>query len=250
MVPTSHHFLKPHWPAPTRVQAWMTTRRGGMSQGSYAGCNLALHVGDDPQAVAWNRAWVQKQLALPQAPCWLDQVHGNRVLTATCWHPGAQADGLVSMACGEVLAILVADCLPILLCHRDGSAIAALHAGWRGLAAGIIERGVMAMGCDPREVMAWVGPGISQTHYRIGAEVASRLAAALPVAGQALRPSDKDHMLADLPQMARLALEVAGVASISMSSCCTAQDATRWFSYRRDGATGRMAALIWLAGAC
>ena len=250
MESTPHHFLKPHWPAPARVQAWMTTRQGGVSQGPYASCNLAGHVGDDPQAVSWNRAWVQGQLALPRAPCWLDQVHGNRVLTTAQWHPGVQADGLVSMATGEVLAILAADCLPILLCHRDGHAIAALHAGWRGLAAGIIERGVVAMGCDPRDLMAWVGPGISQTHYRIGMDVASRLAAALPSAGQALRPSGKEHMLADLPQMARLALEAAGVTSISMSSCCTVQDAAHWFSYRRDGTTGRMAALIWLIEAC
>lgn len=242
-------FLQPDWPAPPQVKAWMTTRHGGVSQGPYASCNLALHVGDDPQAVIRNRGWVQEQLALPQAPFWLDQVHGNRVLPAALWQPGVRADGLVSTMPGEVLAILTADCLPLLLCHRSGEgAIAALHAGWRGLAAGIVQEGVAAMGCDPGELLAWVGPGISQDCYRIGEDVAERLMASLPYAHQALQRCGVDAWRADLSCMARLALQACGVAAVSISGCCTAQDATRWFSYRRDGTTGRMAALIWLAG--
>lgn len=240
-------FLQPDWPAPSRVRAWMTTRRGGVSQGPYASCNLAGHVGDDPQAVARNRAWVQERLGLPQEPCWLDQVHGNLVLPASAWHPGIQADGLVSNTPGQVLVILTADCLPVLLCHKEGHAIAALHAGWRGLAAGIIARGVAALGGEPDDLLAWVGPGISQRHYRVGQEVAARLSQTLPFSSQALQPCGPGSYLADLAQVARLALQSCGVGSVVMSGWCTMHDASRWFSYRRDGTTGRMAALMWIA---
>lgn len=240
-------FVRPDWPAPSRVRAWMTTRRGGVSKGPYASCNLAGHVGDDPQAVAQNRAWVQQRLGLPQEPCWLEQVHGNLVLPASAWRSGVQADGLVSHSPGQVLAILTADCLPVLLCHKEGHAIAALHAGWRGLAAGIIERGIAALGCAPDELMAWVGPGIGPRHYRVGEEVAKQLSQALPSFREALQPCGEGSYLADLAQMAHLALQACGVGLVVMSGRCTMQDASRWFSHRRDGVTGRMAALIWIA---
>ena len=177
-------FLLPNWPAPSAVRAALTTRLGGVSRGPYRSLNLGERCGDDPGAVAENRQRVSKALALPASPAWLHQAHGRRVVVASApAQPSVEADGSVAFAPGVVCAVLTADCLPVLLCERGARGVAALHAGWRGLAAGILEAGVSALGQNPGDLMAWLGPAISGAAFEVGDEV--RDAFVLPDAGAA-----------------------------------------------------------------
>lgn len=262
------------WPAHPRVRACVTTRQGGVSEGPYASLNLADHVGDRPEAVAENRARLRAALELPAEPAWLRQVHGTRVAGAAA-APGpepTEADGACTDRPGVVCAVLTADCLPVLLSDRAGTRVAALHAGWRGLAAGVLEAGVGALACPPRELIAWVGPGIGPQAFEVGDEVREAFVAGTPAHGRFFTPRggsaaapagagagaphpagapSKPHggpWLADLPGLARSRLLEAGVGHVTVSGACTFRDRERWFSYRRDGGvTGRMATLIWLA---
>jgi len=239
-------FLRPDWPAPARVRAAMTTRAGGWSRGPYAGFNLATHVGDDPEAVAANRRQLRAALGLPAEPAWLEQVHGARVAVLPRADAGP-ADGAAAFEAGVICAVLVADCLPVFLASRDGDRVGIAHAGWRGLAAGVVEATVAALACEPARLVAWLGPSIGPQAFEVGGEVRDAFVAGDQGAAAAFVAGRPGHWLADLPALARRRLAAAGVGSVAGGGLCTYSDAARFYSYRRDGATGRMAALAWLA---
>ncbi|MDZ7751202.1 MAG: peptidoglycan editing factor PgeF [Gammaproteobacteria bacterium] len=232
------------WPAPANVKAHFTTRRGGHSAPPFHGFNLAGHVGDRPADVAANRRLLRRHL--PAEPCWLEQVHGTRVITAgeTTAAP-AIADGSLTRRRGVVCAVLTADCLPILMCDAAGTQVAAIHAGWRGLAAGVIETGLAAFP-EPRQVHAWIGPAIGAAAFEIGGDVRDALGDHPSAPATAFSAGRDGHWHADLAQLARARLAHAGVDSISGGGWCTAREEAHFFSYRRDGTTGRQASLIWL----
>ncbi|UXY17128.1 peptidoglycan editing factor PgeF [Chitiniphilus purpureus] len=241
-------LLRPDWPAPPTVRAWVTTRAGGVSQPPFASLNLGDHVGDDPHAVSRNRALLRAHL--PADPVWLTQVHGIAVADATSVRPGARADAVIARQAEAVCAILTADCLPVLLCDVRGSVVGAAHAGWRGLADGVIEATVAAMAVPPDALLAWLGPAIGPATFEVGDEVRARFVADQPVAEAAFRAAaTPGKWWADLYGLARLRLMRLGVRRIYGGNFCTASDEARFFSYRRDGVTGRMASLIWLTAA-
>lgn len=235
----------PDWPTPAGVRALVTTRAGGQSEGGHARFNLATHVGDNAVAVAANRALLKSSWALPNEPCWLDQVHGTRCVDAAL--PGAvqaTADASFTRARGVICAILTADCLPILLCDRAGTTVAAVHAGWRGLAAGVISA-TLANLPPARELLAWVGPGIGPAHYPIGEALRTSFLE-LDAAHAGAFERRHGHWHANLPAIAQRQLEQAGVTDITLSGLCTWADPERFFSYRREPTCGRFANLIWI----
>lgn len=236
------------WSAPPGVRAVMTTRLGGVSVGPYASMNLSDRVGDSPDAVASNTTRLIRKLDLPQAPSWLWQVHGNAVVRnpACCAEP-PEADAAVADDRSLVLAIQTADCLPVILARRDGSAIAAAHAGWRGLGNGVLAATIKALG-QPQECVAWLAPCISAPAYEVDATVRDSVLAQSPTAESAFVQTRSDHWLADLRAIADLQLRGLGVDDISASRACTAGEGERFYSWRRDGGnTGRQAALVWFA---
>lgn len=239
-------FISPDWPTPTNVRAFTTTRAGGLSRGPYASFNLGDHVGDDPAAVTRNRVLLREALALPAEPQWLQQVHGTHVIDAAQGDTPGEADGAWSAQPGVVCAVLTADCLPVLLCDRIGTKVAAVHAGWRGLAAGVIEQGVRALGGAPDELLAWLGPAIGPRAFEVGPEVRTTFVQHDAAAARAFTASHDGRYLADLYALARLRLSALGVTRISGGGFCTVTDRDRFFSFRRDGSCGRMATLIWL----
>ncbi len=238
-------WLTPDWPAPARVRSLSTLRRGGVSEAPCASLNLATHVGDSPAAVADNRRALRAAAGLPSEPRWLDQVHGTCVRDLDQEADGP-ADAAVTRQPGRVCAILTADCLPVLLAAEAGDRVAAAHAGWRGLAAGVIEATLSALGTAPEELMAWLGPCIGPQHFEIGAEVREVLLAADGAAEESIRPNARGRFMADLPGLARSRLRRLGLRRIFGSGECTYAQADRYFSHRRDGRTGRQATLIWL----
>lgn len=242
----SRVLITPDWPAPPSVRALTTTRRGGVSGGAFARFNLATHVGDDPACVARNRARLRRHARLPAEPCWLEQTHGTEVIDCTALHSGRMADACVARVPDCVCAVLTADCLPVLLCARDGSAVAVAHAGWRGLAAGILERTVQHLAIAPAALLAWLGPAIGPQAYVVGAEVRSIFCRADERATAAFQPAPAGRWFADLYLLARQRLAALGITQISGGERCTFREADWFFSYRRDGRTGRMATLIWL----
>ena len=239
-------LIEPDWPAPAHVRAGTTTRLGGVSKGGFESLNLAGHVEDDPQAVAENRRRLVASLRLPGEPFWLTQIHGCHIALGDRDRPGCQADGVYTSRSRVVCAVLTADCLPLLLTDRDGREISAVHAGWRGLASGIIEQAVTRMRAPAKSILAWMGPAIGPAAFEVGDEVRDvfvKQAAEDALAFAAGRPG---HWWADIYQLARQRLNRAGVGFISGGDYCTVADRERFFSYRRDGVTGRMASLIWL----
>lgn len=249
--------LQAAWPAPPRVRAVVTQRTGGVSRTPFDTLNLAAHVGDDPVAVAENRRRLRASLALPAEPLWLSQMHGAGVLDAdrqgsrgeVSIAPPPQADAAVTRTAGRVLAVLIADCLPVLFARRDGAAVAVAHAGWRGLAAGVLEATVAALGCPGGELHAWLGPGIGPRHFEVGAEVRAAFCERDARAAQAFAPNARGRWQCDLAGLARLRLAGLGVRSVHGTPSCSFEDAQGFYSYRRDGRTGRVAALIWLTPA-
>lgn len=241
----SHDFLVPEWPAPSNVHALVTTRNGGVSSGPWASLNLATHVGDDIAHVMANRAWLHAQAHLPNEPAWLEQVHGTDCVIAENAVPNCTADASVSFAAEHVCAVLTADCLPVLFCTRDGKAVAAAHAGWRGLLAGVLENTARSMRALPADILVWLGPAIGPQRFEVGGEVRAAFVAHDPVTGAAFAPHG-EKWLADIYALARRRLQGLGITEIHGGDFCTVTDAERFFSYRRDGVTGRMASLIWV----
>lgn len=236
--------IVPQWSAPASVRAFTTTRAGGVSRGRWAGLNLGDHVDDDLRAVADNRARLSRQLGLPAEPQWLSQVHGTRVCLPG--RPLDCADACFENRPGRVCAVLTADCLPVLFCNVAGTRVAAAHAGWRGLLAGVLEQTVAAFDDPPEQILAWLGPAIGPSAFEVGDEVRADFVADRAACGSHFRAHGPGHWLADLYGLARDRLAGAGVLRVSGGGLCTFDDPERFFSYRRDGVTGRMATLIWL----
>lgn len=240
----NENFLAPDWPAPVQVKALQTTRRGGVSGVPYDSFNLASHVGDAPLAVERNRMLLNT--ILPSEPVWLEQVHGTTVVNADAASCRPQADACIARHRAAVCVVMTADCLPVLLCDQRGSVVGAAHAGWKGLAGGVIEATVQAMQVAPQELMAWLGPAISQQAFEVGAEVRDAFVAVQPQAISAFVQGRDGKWLADLYQLARMRLNKLGVTKIYGGNFCTYSEPERFFSFRRDGVTGRMATFIWL----
>lgn len=272
-------LIRPDWPAPAAVNALVTTREGGASSGPWKGLNLGDHVGDDPEAVRANRAALQRALPRGTAIQWLRQVHGTTVVKAARSGAAPEGDACWTDESGIACAVLTADCLPVLFCDRAASVVAAAHAGWRGLCGGVLEATVTALPVDPGELLAWLGPAIGPTAFEVGPEVrdvfvggalaaataagaarataadataplataAFTAAATSPVVDveAAFAPSPRPgHYLLDLYALARIRLREAGVGAVHGGGFCTLRDARRFYSYRRDGTTGRLASLI------
>ncbi|MBE0627405.1 MAG: peptidoglycan editing factor PgeF [Burkholderiales bacterium] len=245
-IVSAHGWIVPDWPAPPTVRALITTRAGGASRSAYAGLNLGLHCGDDIGAVVRNRASLRQWL--PAEPLWLRQVHGTTVVEADAAEGNPEADAALARRPGRVCAALTADCLPLLLCDEAGTTVAAVHAGWRGLSSGVIEQTLRAMNRPARALLAYLGPAIGPGAYEVGAEVRAAFIAADPggESGSAFAPGAPGKYYADLYALARLRLARSGVARIYGGGYCTYTERARFYSYRRDGATGRMASLIWM----
>ena len=238
-------LILPAWPAPSHVRALTTTRRGGVSLPPYDSLNLGAHVGDAAASVAENRRRVASELGLPGEPRWLTQVHGTCSTNAASAGEGCEADASHTDQPGVVCAVLTADCLPVLLCDREGRTVAAVHAGWRGLLNGVIEQTIAAMGVEG-DLLAWLGPAIGPHAFEVGEEVREAFVDAAPAAEAAFAPSSDGRWLADIYTLARQRLQGAGVDGIHGGEHCTFSEPERFYSYRRDGRTGRMASLIWM----
>lgn len=245
--------IQPDWPAPARVRALSTTRDGGVSQGVFDGLNLGAHVGDEPARVEDNRARLQLAAGIPEPLNWLNQVHGIAVHRVSKRYESApDADAACAHEAGLACIVMTADCLPVLFCDRAGTVVAAAHAGWRGLLGneegGVLEASIRTMGCEPGEILAWLGPAIGPAAFEVGSEVRDAFMAVQGEAAAAFVPSSNEgKWLADIYQLARLRLARAGVTAIYGGEHCTFSEAERFYSYRRDGQTGRMASIIWLA---
>lgn len=244
----SSYLLIPDWPAPANIKACTTTRLGlGVSQPPYDQFNLADRVNDNPLHVKQNRAQLKEALLLPEEPIWLKQTHSNLVLSAQPYNRDQEGDASIASHASQVCAILTADCLPILICQRDGSQVAAIHAGWRGILNGVIENTINALSTNPDELLVWFGPAISQSHYEVGDEMRDSFLAHDPHTASAFTPSPNNRWLANLYQLADFRLRKQGITQIYGGTYCTYSDAARFYSYRRDGAqTGRIASLIWI----
>lgn len=237
-------WLLPEWPAPANVRACVTTRRGGVSRAPFDSFNLGDHVGDEPAAVSWNRQHLQDVLGCQ--PVWLEQVHSSVAVQAAAGNR-ATADASWSETPGLACAVLTADCLPVLFCDRAATRVAAAHAGWRGLAGGVLEATLEALAVPAGEVLAWLGPAIGPAVFEIGPEVREAFLAEHPAAAAAFVPSvNAGRFMADLYQLARIRLAAVGVHAVYGGGLCTFSDA-RFYSYRRASRTGRFASLIWLA---
>jgi YfiH family protein len=241
-------WLTPDWPAPADVRAAFTLRTGGVSAPPFDSLNVGANVGDHPDAVAENRRRILHRLAFPEEPAWLEQVHGCEIADLDAARATARADGSFTRVAGRVCAVQVADCLPVLLAVRDGSAVAAAHCGWRGLARGVLEATVRALGLPGEELCAWLGPAIGPRAFEVGEEVRAAFLSQDARAAAAVAANARGRWQCDLFELARQRLAALGIAAVFGGGVCTHADPQRFFSYRRDGRCGRMAALIWLAG--
>jgi len=244
-------WFEADWPAPRGVRALSTLRgdaQSGVSKGPYSRFNLGDHVGDDPAAVAENRRRLKVAAGLPSDPAWLSQVHGIGVANLDSLVAPGPADVAIARGSGKVCAILTADCLPIVLASASGAIVAAAHAGWRGLAAGVIEATVRAMGVPPGSLVAWLGPAIGPEHFEVGSEVRDAFLQGDSNSGEAFEPNARGRFMADLGMLARQRLQGLGVSRIYGGGECTFAHADRYFSHRRDGISGRQATLIWREG--
>lgn len=244
-------FIHPNWPAPSNVKALQTTRNGGVSLGSYSSLNLGTHVGDDPAAVARNRQLLSPYL--PSEPVWVNQVHGIDVIDAAVSSCLQNADASFTTKPNVVCVTMTADCLPVLLCDQKGTVVAAVHAGWRGLCDGVIEAAVKKMQVPSSEVLVWLGPAIGPNAFEVGDDVREQFIARDRQAAQAFNPVGGESggkWLCNMYQIAKQRLSALGVTKIydenHREDFCTYTDEARFFSFRRDNITGRMASLIWL----
>lgn len=241
-------MLTVDWHAPKNVHATCSLRSGGVSQAPYAALNLGEHVGDAAEHVVSNRRIFTELAGAPQEPRWLEQVHGTAVVNLdTCSLARPRADAAISRTAGTVCAVQVADCLPVLFATRDGTAVAAAHAGWRGLLHGVLEQTVAALAAAPENILAWLGPAISAKHFEVGDEVRELFLSHNRTAEVCFTRNTRNRWQCDLSQLARQRLTACGITQISGGQWCTYSDAMRFYSYRRDGQTGRMAAAVWLS---
>lgn len=242
------NWIIPDWPASASIRAVCTTRHGGVSEAPFDSLNLGDHVNDNPYAVTRNRMIVGDTLQLPSEPLWLKQVHGVDVCgmdVGSCYPTG---DASKAFGKGQVCVVMTADCLPVLFCDKAGTRVAAAHAGWRGLDAGVLERTIESLQCAPADLLAWLGPAIGPDAFEVGPEVCEAFILHDVAAEAAFKPStNAGKWMADIYLLARQRLNAAGITDISGGDLCTYTDAERFFSYRRDGQTGRMASLIWIA---
>ena len=237
--------IVPDWPAPPGVRSFFTLRTGGVSVAPYDSLNLGASIGDSPEAVAENRRRVREKFRLPAEPVWLAQVHGTDVVALGAPDLPPTGDASVAWGAGYVCAIRVADCMPVLFAARDGSAVAAAHAGWRGLAGGVLEATVLRLGVPAPQLIAWMGPAIGPAHFEVGDEVRAAFTATDPEAASAFVANARGRWQCDLYALARRRLTAIGISGIYGGGWCTFSEAERFFSYRRSGQCGRMAALIW-----
>ena len=247
MMLSSLSFFVPDWPTPQSVRSLVTTRNGGVSQGVFSSFNLGAHVGDDPSAVADNRGRVVASVR--GTPVWLNQVHGTVVFDTARFSTGDQppeADASFSRKAGVVCAVMTADCLPVLFCDLAGGVVAAAHAGWRGLLAGVLEETIAAMNVPGRNLMAYLGPAIGPQAFEVCDEVRLAFVAVDEASAAAFKPLQPGKWLADIYLLGRQRLVGQGVTRIYGGSFCTVSEPDCFFSYRRDGQTGRMASMIWL----
>lgn len=240
------HWIVPNWPAPVTVRAVSTTRQGGVSPPPYASLNLAEHVGDDPTCVAENRRRLAAMLNLAAEPAWMEQVHGTTVVAAETVLARVAADAAFTREPGLPCVVMTADCLPVLLCDRAGTVVAAAHAGWRGLAGGVIGATVARLAPPPMELLAWLGPAIGPDAFEVGEEVRAAFLALDAGNIDCFRHSPAGRWLADLYELARRQLHEQGVSAVYGGGFCTFSEPERFFSYRRESRIGRMATLIWL----
>ena len=241
-------MLLPDWPAPSSIGALSTTRLGGHGQPPFNGFNLGDHVGDDLRRVFANRGSLQAALGDAVKPQWLRQVHGTQVARLNCVGPEIEADAAMTDQPGIACLVMTADCLPVLFCNRQGTRVAAAHAGWRGLADGVLEATLTSMDTPASDLICWLGPAIGPQAFEVGDEVRQQFGRQQAAAEQAFEHHDRlrNTWLADLYQLARLRLAAQGVTEIYGGDACTYTDSERFFSYRRDGQTGRMASLVWI----
>ncbi len=241
-------FIAPDWPAPARVRALCTVRGGGVSRAPYKSLNFGQRVGDEPAALAENLVRLTRAAGLPAAPQWLTQVHGSRVADLDIEGP-READACLTRTPGRICAIQTADCLPVLFTATDGSLVGAVHAGWRGLAAGVLQATLAALAdaaLPGTQFLAWLGPAISPAHFEVGEEVRTAFLGTDPDAEIAFVENPRGRWQCDLYTLARRALARAGIADIYGGEHCSFAETGRFYSYRRDGQTGRMASLIWI----
>ena len=241
-----NNIIYASWPAPKTVTALTTTRQEGCSQGEFKSFNLALHVSDNPQSVGKNRALLRRSLRLPSEPLWLKQQHTSIVIPPQAYTKDKIADGIYTNHSNIICAVLTADCLPILLCNRDGTEIAALHAGWRGLLQGIIEAGIKKFKSNPRDILVWLGPAIGPSKFEVSKDLLTKFINSDPKTDKAFSPiNNSDKWLANIYQLAKQKLINLGINNIYGGDFCTYSSEELFFSYRRDGQTGRMSSIIW-----
>lgn len=238
------NFVAANWPAPEHVVAGTTVRTGGKSRSPYDSWNLGIHAGDSREAVIKNRERLAARLDLPGEPAWLRQVHGDRSVPADTAQDEPEADGSWTSSTGVVCVVLTADCLPVLLCDREGRTVGAAHAGWRGLSAGILENTVAAMSVPAESLMAWLGPAISQPAFEVGPEVREAFLDTDSAAASAFQRNAAGRWQADLYELARQRLVRTGVSAVYGGGRCTFREEGQFFSYRRDGQCGRMASVV------
>ncbi len=238
------NWIVPDWPAPARVRAMSTIRSGGFSQPPWDSFNLGDHVGDSPKLVAQNRARLVADARLPAEPLWMEQVHGCDVLASD--DHGSRGDARFSNKSKEICAVMTADCLPVLLCDIQGTSVVAVHAGWRGLAAGVLEQALRCFDQPALAIMAWLGPAIGPAAFEVGDDVREAFVQQQAGSVAAFTPCAQGKWLADIYALARQRLHAQGVEQVYGGGFCTYTETERFFSYRRDGCTGRMASLIWL----
>lgn len=239
----NNYWITPDWDAPSNIHAATTLRTGGVSTGGYSSLNLATHVGDDVSAVMENRRRVKDWLNLPAEPVWLEQTHSNTVINAGQSTHLQPADASYTNQTGVVCAVMTADCLPLLICSKDGKQIAAIHAGWKGLLAGIISNTLATFSCA--DVSVWLAPAIGKNCFEVGMEVRVAFINKCPDFANAFIRCNPDKYLADIYQLARIELAARGVNKVYGGNFCTVTEHERFYSYRRDKQTGRMATLIW-----
>ena len=246
MTSTAIGWIAPDWPVPEHVRVLSTVRAGGVSDGPYASLNLAAHVGDRPDAVAANRLLLRQAARLPAEPLWLEQVHGIDVVRHEDATGVPRADASITFMPGRVCAVMTADCLPVVFANRDGTRVGVAHAGWRGLAGGVLQATIGALGSPAHELHAWLGPAIGPGAFEVGTEVRDAFIASTPGCEACFVAGARGRPMADLYALARRVLAQAGVGHVYGGGWCTHADVQRFFSFRRDGVTGRMATLAWL----